>query len=324
MAVCKICGKELVDGARFCSFCGSSVNDKPEILHICKNCGGKFKGSFAFCPRCGTENPDAPHKEKKVEHENNHDNNENEYKKIEFKMMPIQGASFNMGNADTRIFPVVLTPYYMSNIQITQEMYQHVIAHNPSKIKCPDNPVETVSWYDAVVFCNKLSKVHKLKPCYSIGTITDLTTIEKHSQLWIRLACDFNANGYRLPTEAEWEYAAGCGGKHLYAGSDDIDQVAWYGENSDIHSHPVGQKMPNSFGLYDMSGNVEEWCNDWYSDYKSVPQKNPIGSITGAAKVKRGGSWLNDMEQCMISSRNFSFPNSKGSNLGFRVCQTMI
>ena len=324
MNVCKKCGKELIAGASFCAFCGTAISDKIISITVCRKCGTSFGADLSACPKCGTDNPSAPKSEngKKVSKDEPEIDEPEIINRVAFKMIPISGGTFNMGNADTRIVPVMLSPYKISNIPITQELYQQVVGHNPSKIKGLLNPVESVSWYDAVVFCNKLSKLHKLKSCYSIGSITDLTTIERNSQLWIRLSCDMKANGYRLPTEAEWEFAASGGGRYLYAGSDNIEEVAWYGENSGIKTHPVGQKMPNRFGLYDMSGNVEEWCNDWYADYKQTPQKNPVGNIVGTHKIKRGGSWFHDAEQCIISARNFSQPQGKGAILGFRVCQS--
>ena len=324
MSVCKKCGKELIAGASFCAFCGTAISDNIISITTCKKCGKTFGSDLPSCPKCGTDNPAAP----KSENEQNVSKDAPKIdkpqiiNKVEFKMISISGGTFNMGNADTRIMPVMLSPYMISNIPITQELYQQVVGHNPSKIKGLLNPVESVSWYDAIVFCNKLSKLHKLQPCYAIGSIADLNAIERNSQLWLRLSCDMNANGYRLPTEAEWEFAAGCGGNYLYAGSDDIEQVAWYGENSGITTHPVGQKKSNRFGLYDMSGNVEEWCNDWYADYRQTPQKNPVGSMIGTHKIKRGGSWLHDAEQCVISARNFSLPQSRGATLGFRICQS--
>lgn len=329
MAVCKKCGKELIAGASFCAFCGTAVTEKVISITVCKKCGITFGANLPSCPRCGTENSAAPKSDNKQASPKDAIKIEEQQtvekiNKIEFKMIPISGGTFNMGNADTRIVPVMLSPYLISNILITQGLYQQVVGNNPSKIKGLLNPVESVSWYDAIVFCNKLSKLHKLKPCYSIGTNTDFNEIERNSQLWMRLSCDMKADGYRLPTEAEWEFAASGGGKCLYAGSDDIEQVAWYGENSGIKTHPVGQKMPNRFGLYDMSGNVEEWCNDWYADYKQIPQNNPVGSMMGTHKIKRGGSWLHDAEQCVISARNFSLPQSRGATLGFRICQSKI
>ena len=136
--------------------------------------------------------------------------------------------------------------------------------------------------------------------------------------------CNFGAAGYRLPTEAEWEFAArdGRGSSPTpYAGSTNINAVAWYGENSGITTHDVATKDPNGLNLYDMCGNVAEWCWDYYApNLASGAQTNPHGPSSGEMHVKRGGSWLDDAQQCTVFYRSGSAPNGKSSNLGFRVC----
>ena len=145
--------------------------------------------------------------------------------------------------------------FLMGKYPVTQALWENVMGSNPSKFKGSKRPVEQVSWFDAVAFCNKLSEKEGLDPCYTI-------TGE-------RVMCNWNAKGYRLPTEAEWEYSAHAAGSFKYSGGDTVDEVAWYSENSESETHSVGQKKPNGFGLYDMSGNIFEWVWDRYGDYSS-------------------------------------------------------
>lgn len=238
-------------------------------------------------------------------------------------LVEIAGGTFFMGTGDFS-HSVTLNPFKMGEAPITQDQYYYVMGTNPSKFLRGDYPVESVTWCDAIRYCNKLSKMFNLTPCYIIGSSYDFSQIENTSPVWKRLTFDLSATGFRLPTEAEWEYAAR-GGKNkdafLYSGSDDINQVAWYGENSQITTHGVCEKKPNSLGLYDMCGNVAEWIYDEYSDYNKTPQVNPIGpgTMTGV-HVKRGGSWLDDTEQCNVFFRSASPMGGKSSSLGFRVC----
>jgi len=182
-------------------------------------------------------------------------------------------------------------------------------------------PVINVTWRDAIRYCNWLSEIEGLAKAYdSAGNLldrsgkvtTDITQVE----------------GYRLPTEAEWEYAARGGQNsrgYKYAGSDDLNKVGWYWENSGRKTHPVGEKIPNELGLYDMSGNVWEWCHDWFVYYSKEPQTNPIGPSCGASRVDRGGSWYNYEQSCRAAVRHYDAPT--GSNyygLGFRLSRTVF
>lgn len=147
-----------------------------------------------------------------------------------------------MGSQKTSLCKVGIFDFYMAEVPVTQALYKKIMNFNPSKIKGDDHPVESVSWYDAIIFCNALSDAYKLEPCYSVKGNTKLATIEDKSPLWNDLVCNFKGPGFRLPTEAEWEYAAQAGSAFLYSGSDNIDEVAWYGENSEISTHDVGKK----------------------------------------------------------------------------------
>jgi len=181
-------------------------------------------------------------------------------------------------------------------------------------------PVIEVTWYDAAAYCNWLSEKMGLTPCYRGSGKT--------------IQCDFSANGYRLPTEAEWEYAARGGAKSLgfaYAGSDNPDEVAWYAANSGGVMHPVGQKKPNELGLYDMSGNLYEWCWDWYSAdyYAASPADDPKGPASppvvltprGPERVRRSGSWREDAQSIRVAFRSFDYATYVGDN-GFRLVRT--
>ena len=153
--------------------------------------------------------------------------------------------------------------FLMGKYQVTQALWDSVMGSNPSYSKGANRPVEYVSWFDVVEFCNKLSEREGLEPAYTING-DDVT-------------CNWNAKGYRLPTEAEWEYSARSGQRFKYSGSNNVDEVAWYDDNSGSETHPVGLKKPNGFGLYDMSGNVYEWCWDRFGGYSSGSQTDPTG-----------------------------------------------
>ncbi len=311
MMNCVKCGTPLIPGAKFCSNCGTQV-ENPHKLIPCPTCMSGITDEAIFCPWCGKMYEKVEEVKKKANIPETIPN-----------LVEIAGGTFFMGTGDFS-HSVTLNPFKMGEAPITQDQYYYVMGTNPSKFLRGDYPVESVTWCDAIRYCNKLSKMFNLTPCYIIGSSSDFSQIENTSPVWKRLTFDLSATGFRLPTEAEWEYAAR-GGKNkdafLYSGSDDINQVAWYGENSQITTHGVCEKKPNSLGLYDMCGNVAEWIYDEYSDYNKTPQVNPIGpgTMTGV-HVKRGGSWLDDTEQCNVFFRSASPMGGKSSSLGFRVC----
>ena len=229
------------------------------------------------------------------------------------QFVKVQAGTFTMGctseqsdcwNDEKPAHRVTLTQdYYLGKYEVTQAQWRKVMGSNPSKFKNCDNcPVERVSWDDIQEFLVKLNAATGTK-----GT----------------------SKNYRLPTEAEWEYAARGGHKATstkYAGSNDIDEVAWYNDNSGYKTHPVGQKAANELGLYDMTGNVCEWCADWYgsSYYSSSSQTDPKGPSSGQFRVLRGGSWRYYARGCRVSNRDAGTPDySYNSRAGFRLCLSL-
>ena len=217
-------------------------------------------------------------------------------------MVSLPGGEFAMGsdrgNADEApAHKVKLSAFLMDKFEVTHEQFAKAQLPNPSHWQdSPQKPVEQVRWRDAKRYCNERSLLEGLKPCYNEKT-TD----------W---DCDYSASGYRLPTEAEWEYAcrAGTDGPYDFGRADKLRQYAWMAENSDQKTHAVGQKKPNGFGICDLYGNVSEWCEDVYSPtyYKESPAGDPHGPPNPGKDVKRvirGGSWKSSPEQCQATAR---------------------
>ena len=220
---------------------------------------------------------------------------------VSFTMIAVEGGTFNMGatseqggDADSDEYPVhsvTLSDYYIGETEVTQELWEAVMGSNPSDFSGnPQRPVEMVSWNDCQEFITKLNEL--------------------------------TGKNFRLPTEAEWEYAArgGNGSQgYKYSGSNTISDVAWYNGNSGSETHNVKTKSPNELGIYDMSGNVFEWCEDWYGGYSSGSQTNPTGPSSGFFRVLRGGSWYSNTKACRVSNRSNDSPGSRYSRYGFRV-----
>ena len=219
---------------------------------------------------------------------------------VSFEMVRVEGGTFRMGatseqedDADSDEKPVhsvTLSSYYIGKTEVTQALWQAVMGSNPSNFKGADLPVECVSWNDCQEFIQKLNRL--------------------------------TGRNFRLPTEAEWEFACRGGNNsrgYKYSGSNDIDNVAWYWDNSGGKTHPVGTKAPNELGIYDMSGNVWEWCSDWYANYTSNSQTNPSGPQSGLSRVFRGGSWDNSARICRSSLRLNNTPKNRYHILGLRL-----
>ena len=216
--------------------------------------------------------------------------------------------------------------YLMMKTEVTQKQWQTVMGKNPSCFKGDDLPVENVSWIDAAEFCNALSEKQNLEKCYSNGHWAyydkkkkkDVTEEDynkdqkkKYSKRQIVkyyvIDCNFNADGYRLPTVEEWQYAARGGQEFKYSGSDNLDEVAWYDDNSGDKTHPVAQKTPNGYGLYDMSGNVWEWCWD---------------SAFGKRRFNCGGGWYNSAYYCEVGSIGWGIAYCTFNDQGFRIVRS--
>ena len=223
-----------------------------------------------------------------------------ELNKLINNMVYVSGGTFTMGatseqgsdvSSDEKpTHSVTLSSYYICKYEVTQALWQAVMGSNPSFFKGDNLPVEYVSWNDCQTFINRLNS--------------------------------YTGRNFRLPTEAEWEFAArgGNNSRHYkYSGSNYIGDVAWYTDNSGCRTHPVGTKQTNELGLYDMSGNVWEWCSDWFGSYSSYSQSNPEGANSGSRRVDRGGSWSFDAGCCRSSDRDCDTPGDRVIDLGLRL-----
>ena len=220
-------------------------------------------------------------------------------------MMYVKGGTFIMGatseqgsdaHSDEKpTHRVTLSNFYIGKYEVTQALWEAVMGSNPSNWKGDDLPVECVSWDDCQTFIRKLNAL--------------------------------TAKNFRLPTEAEREFAARGGNNsrgYKYAGSNNIGDVAWYDDNSGDKTHVVGTKLPNELGLYDMTGNVLEWCQDWYGSYSGVSQTNPTGASSGSGRVLRGGSWLCNAWYCRSSNRSYTTPDFRHYDCGLRLVLSQL
>ena len=300
---CPHCGKEHSDSAKFCE------NTGKELLKACpwEDCADYGKAILPmrakFCPICGRPLQRTAEQVMSENHLNTSEPSEQTFNVngVEFKMIKVEGGTFSMGatseqisdvfNSEKPVHSVTLSDYYIGETEVTQELWQAVMGSNPSEFKGDNQrPVEYVSWNDCQEFIKELNQLTGKK--------------------------------FRLPTEAEWEYAAR-GGKYSrgykYSGSNNADEVAWYCSNSGSKTHSVKTKKANELGLYDMSGNVYEWCNDWRGRYQSYSQTNPTGPSEGESRVIRGGSWLFNFGYVHVSKRFSCAPDTRFFSIGLRL-----
>jgi len=258
------------------------------------------------------------------------------------RMVLVAGGSFLMGSTtgddnEAPVHSVTVGSFHMDRTEITYEQWTEVytwgrlhgytdicLGHNGYGGSGSNQPITKVTWYDVVMWCNARSEKDGFEPVYY--TDNTLVTVYRSDRIDLNTdAVKWTANGYRLPTEAEWEFAARGGTKsngYTYSGSNTLDSVAWYYPNSDCVSHTVATKSANELGIYDMSGNVGEWCWDWYGAYTSVSQSDPKGATTGSSRVYRG-SLFDDLDDysSRVAFRPGTNPFNAYNELGFRCAQ---
>ncbi len=239
------------------------------------------------------------------------------------KLVKVLRGTFSMGSPtgesgrgadETQHWVTLTTDFWIAETEVTQRQYRSLMGSNPSNSTGDELPVEQVSWIDAVAYCNALSVKEKLTPCYQVNGPT------------VEWADGFKCTGYRLPTEAEWEYAARSPATKVFAGADSVDEVAWCNTNSGNTTHAVKRKTANGRGLYDLSGNVWEWVWDWYqSNYATLPMTDPMGPTvkpTNEYRVVRGGAWIHAAPDARVARRSHNTATARDRDVGFRFVRS--
>ena len=275
-------------------------------MPFCRNCGEELTSKHKYCFSCG-----------EVIDTENHElltSSASDFVEIPAGSFTM-GASYDDGfGTEYPTHNVTLSSYFISKNLVTQREWETLMGDNPLdklSITADNHPVHSISWYNAIYYCNKRSIKEGLTPCYS--------------GRGKKIKCNFKANGYRLPTEAEWEHAArgtDSNQNYLYSGSDTINDVAWFTDNSDSKCHSIGVKQPNALGIYDMSGNISEWCWDWFDLYSGENETNPKGSKEESNRATRGGSWIENELYCRVAFRFGNSPDTYDKSIGFRLCKT--
>jgi formylglycine-generating enzyme required for sulfatase activity len=261
---------------------------------------------------------------------------------LHFRMVRVPAGAFQMGSPDNDPdaaddekpqHAVRLDGFWLADTPVTQALWEAVMGANPAHFQGPQRPVEQVSWFDAAVFCNALSQRTGRSPAYRTpvgepyGWDGKSWTLPNEGEVVLPPV----GEGFRLPTEAEWEHAAreGVGADFRYCGSDLLDQVGWYAANSGEETHDVALLLPNALGLYDLSGNVYEWCEDWFDEkyyavcHEKGVAENPRGPEQGIGRVLRGGSWGSTPRYCRPAFRSNDGPDYRGNFIGFRLALSL-
>ncbi|MCL1993251.1 MAG: formylglycine-generating enzyme family protein [Spirochaetes bacterium] len=314
---CKNCKKELQKGWRYCPFCATSIVERPRVVASVRAPTESQVGQRGVSP-------------------------------TGIKVVWIPPGSFKMGSPSNEMgrrykegpqrLVTISGGFWMGVHLVTQEQWVRVMGYNPSHFfsnPAPGEtqgrrPVEMVSWYDSLVFANRLSMIEKLSPAYSINGSTN-------PEHWDEVPADSNVDwdaveivegstGWRLPTEAQWEYAARAGtttdfsnGTIDYLNEAELDGIGWFEFNSDRITREVGRKLPNKWGLHDVHGNVWEWVWDWFEVYPSQAETDPTGTPSGSVRVGRGGSWVLSVQFARSAVRNFDHPFYRSNGLGVRI-----
>ncbi|MCL2719766.1 MAG: formylglycine-generating enzyme family protein [Treponema sp.] len=304
-------------------------------MPICTDCGTQVDEGNVFCVNCGNI-------VKKMSAASNSASVSATVSKNAFidlkKFVLLEGGSVNIGSPITEKkrnddegpqFNATISSFYMGKYPVTQSEYLAVMRKNPSNFPGDDHPVDMVCWYDAVEYCNRLSKSDGLSPAYSLSGSTDPDTWGEQGSKWDSIIIVLDSNGYRLPTEAQWEYACRAGTTTpFYTGENITSAQANYNGTSPYtgdpgeyikKTTPVGSYPPNSWGLYDMHGNVWEWCWDWKENYEPGNKTDPTGPQSGKYRAERGGSWCSGGSNIRSACRSYDFPSIKGYNDGFRL-----